>query len=227
MSRFRVITGFGLAIALCGLPMGCGDDDDDDNGGRDAGQRDAGQRDAGADGGAPTDAGERDAGATDAGAGDAGKFVLTGEVGPVEGTAPEAQCTATSDTRDEGGCFGHYCGTNSASLAAAHTGSNCGSTPEIWLICDGLGTREAARCARAHALDADPREGTRMCLRQNAELDPFSDACLECFLDSAACAREFCVSECLAGDTPQCDACREENGCTPEFYECAGLPNPQ
>jgi hypothetical protein len=226
MSRFRVITGFGLAIALCGLQTGCGGgDNDDDNGApRDAGARDAGARDAGA-----TDAGATDAGATDAGGRDAGdgKYELTGEVGPVEGTAVAAECTATSDAREEGGCYAHYCGTNSASLAAAHTGSTCGSTAEIWLICDGLGIREAARCARTHALDADPREGTRTCMRQNAELDPLSDACLDCFLDSAACARENCVAECLTGDTPQCDACREEKGCTPGFYECAGLPNPQ
>src|SRR5690606_3272308 len=157
----------------------------------------------------------------------AGNYELTGEVGPVEGTAPAAECTATTDTRDEGGCYGHLCGTNSNSIAAAVTeDSPCATDAQVWLICDGLGTREASRCARIHALDADTREGTRMCLRQNEELDPYTDACLECYLDSVECAREFCLSECLAGDSPQCDSCREENDCTPQFYACAGIPDP-
>jgi hypothetical protein len=215
MRKFRVIAACGLALSMPLFQAGCDDDDDNDNGTR---------PDAG--GGMPDAGGPEDAGPGDAGTG--GNFELTGDAGPVEGTATAAQCTSTTDNRDEGMCYGFFCGTNSNSIAAALTeDSPCATNAEVFLICDGEGVREASRCARVHALDSDPREGTRTCMRENPALDPFSDACLDCFLDSADCAREFCVSECLAGDSPGCDACREENGCTPDYYTCSGLPNPQ
>ena len=50
--------------------------------------------------------------------------------------------------------------------------------------------------------------------------------CMDCYIESALCAREFCLGDCLAGDNPTCDACREDNGCTPGFYACGGLPDP-
>jgi hypothetical protein len=214
-----------LALLVGFVYPGCGDDDEDTVTDAGSGTEDAGggTEDAGGGtedaGGGTEDAG---GGAEDAG----GKYELTGEVGPVEGTGTE--CSAISDTSDEGGCYGFFCGTNSNSINEGLTSdSPCDTTAQVWLICDGLGAREASRCARVHALDDDPREGTRMCLRDNSDLDPFTDACLACFLDSADCAREQCLTECLGGDSDTCDACREENGCTPTYYECSGLPNPQ
>jgi hypothetical protein len=204
------------------LQVGCGDDDDDDNGGRDAG--DGGGDDAGADGDGD------DAGADGDGddAGDGDQYTLTGEVGPVEGTAAVAECSSTTEGQDEGGCYGFYCGTNSNSLFAALTDDSvCGSTAQVWIICNGDTSEEASRCAREHALDDDPTEGTRTCVRESEALAPVSDACLECYVQSSACARENCLSDCLGGDSAQCDTCREEAGCTPDFYTCAGLPNPQ
>jgi hypothetical protein len=229
-------------LALLGgvLQTGCGDDDDDGNGDGSADGSADGNGDGAADGNGDGAADGNGDGAADGngdgaadGDGDGDGFdpddyPLTGEISDVEGTASAAECTSTSDTRDEDGCYGFFCGSNSNSLNAALTeDSPCASVAQVWLICDGLGVREASRCAREHALDQDPREGTRMCLRENEELDPFTDECLACFLDSADCARENCLSDCLGGDSAQCDACRESAGCTPDYYACSGLPDPQ
>jgi hypothetical protein len=152
--------------------------------------------------------------------------MLTGEVGMVAGSGES--CHATSDGRPEGRCYGYLCGTNSNSIKAALAPhSPCGTNPEVWLICDGSGEREATRCARNHALDADPRAGTRDCIRQNPALRPFADACVNCFLDAVDCARQNCISECLAGDSLVCDQCQEAHGCTAAFFACSGLPNPK
>jgi hypothetical protein len=203
-------TGCTFVLLVGALQVGCGSSSNNNS----VQKPDAGRNDAG---------GGNDAGG-DAG-GDAGQFQLSGDVAPVEGSGTD--CSSTSDTRKEGGCYGFFCGTNSNSLKAALSDDSvCSTTPEVWLICDGLGAREASRCAREHALDDDPREGMRMCLRDNDALDPFSDACLSCFLDSADCAREHCLTECLAGDNAKCDSCRETNKCTPDYYNCSGLANP-
>lgn len=197
-------------VLLSGTALSCGDDD--------GGETERMDSSAAADAGSADDA--------DTGADAETEYVLSGEVSEVEGTA--AECSATSDARSADGCYGFYCGTNSNSLKAALSeDAVCNSDAEVWLVCDGLGAREASRCARLHAQDSEPREGTRECMRENAELEPLSDACLECYLDSAACARQYCIAECLAGDSEGCDTCREDNGCTPDFYACSGLPNPR
>ncbi len=209
MSALRKSTFiFSLMIALTGA---CGDDDDNNT--------PPVNRDAGGDGDGD---GDRDAG----GDGDR-TFELTGDVGPVEGTAETAQCSETSDTSDEGGCYSFYCGTNSNSIKAGATSSaKCGTDGEIYYACEGSTTRKTSECARINALRPDPHAAARDCVREESDLDVISDACLECYLDSADCARENCISECLEGNSAGCDACRQENGCTPNFYECAGLPDP-
>lgn len=52
------------------------------------------------------------------------------------------------------------------------------------------------------------------------------DDCLECYAESVACSAEndcggFCVQD---SNSPDCVKCREDAGCTPDFYACAGLP---
>jgi hypothetical protein len=172
-----------------------------------------------------TDASSIHAQSADAGL-DGGAYALTGEVGPVEGSG--AMCSSTSDARDAGRCYGHLCGTNGNSIKAALAPqSPCATDPEVWLICDGSGAREATSCARSHALDAEPRSGTRACIEANPTLQPFSTGCVDCFLDAVDCARTHCLTECLAGDNPGCDQCQEEQGCTAAFFACSGLPNPK
>lgn len=203
-----------LMVALTGASA-CGDDNNDDN----KPKPDAGT-DAGGDG-------DRSDSGTDAGGDGDQTFELTGDVGDVEGTAQEAQCHETSDTRDEGGCYSFYCGTNSNSIKAGATSSAaCGSDAEVYYACDGATTRKVSDCARLNALRPDPSAATRDCVREDSKLDVITNACLDCYVKSADCAREFCVSECLAGNSDACDQCRQENGCTPDFYKCAGLPDP-
>jgi hypothetical protein len=193
--------------------FGCGDDGEDDN--------TPGDGDGGGDGDGD---GDGDGG----GDADAGDFTLTGEVAPVPGTAPASSCEEGTDGRPNGQCYGFYCGTNSNSLQAGlAAGAVCGSTPEVFYACDGLTTRTVANCARDYATMPDARNLTEQCVRRTSELNVITDACLSCYLDSADCARTNCLFECATQDSPDCDACRETAGCTPGFYTCAGLPNPQ
>jgi hypothetical protein len=203
------VRGAVCRVALAAGLLGCGGDGDSDSTGAnqtlDADVSSVNGRDAGS---------------------DATIYELSGAVGPVKGTGTE--CTGTSDAREEGRCYGHLCGTNSNSVKAALAeDSPCATDPEVWLVCDGSGAREATRCARNHALDDDPRAGTRSCIRSNEALSPFSSACVDCFLDAVDCARANCLSECLAGDSPVCDKCQEDQGCTSAFFACSGLPNPK
>jgi len=193
----------GLASAACG-----GDDNSDNNNPGDG----DGDGDAGGGGGD----------------GDAGKdFTLTGEVTPVAGTSVTAQCSETSNSYPTG-CYSFYCGTNGNSVKAALApNAVCGSAGEVFYACEGTITKETSDCARDNALTTDPRAATKACVRKNKDLDVITDPCLDCYLTSADCAREQCISECLAGNSPTCDACRQTKGCTPSFYQCAGLPDPQ
>ena len=50
--------------------------------------------------------------------------------------------------------------------------------------------------------------------------------CVDCFVQSALCAKNNCLVECLS-DPVACETCREENGCISAFYECSGLPVPE
>jgi hypothetical protein len=50
--------------------------------------------------------------------------------------------------------------------------------------------------------------------------------CVDCFVQSALCAKNNCLVECLS-DPVACETCREENGCTSSFYECSGLAVPE
>lgn len=53
-----------------------------------------------------------------------------------------------------------------------------------------------------------------------------SEGCAGCFVDSALCAKNNCLTECLS-DPVACEECRATNGCTASFYECSGLPVPE
>lgn len=203
-----------LVLALAGVA--CSDDDDGNNTPPPTG-----------DGDGDGDSGDGD-GDGDGGDGDGTSFELVGEVGPVEGTADDAQCNETSDTRDEDGCYSFYCGTNSNSIkAGATSNATCGTDAEVYYACEGASSRRAGECARINALRPDPHAATRDCFREDTKLDVITDSCLECYLDSADCARENCASVCLGGHSDDCDKCRQDSGCTPGFYECAGLPDPK
>jgi hypothetical protein len=200
---------FALLLATAGAA--CGSDNNNNNNTADGG--------GGGDGDGDGDAG---LGAQDS------SLSFSGTVGPVEGTAEDNQCHDTSKPAAKNNCAGFYCGTNSNSLKAAKTSkAACGSDGEILAICAGTITKKVEDCARKSALRTDPRTATETCVRDDKTFRVISDKCLTCYLDSADCAREKCISECLAGASNACDTCRETNKCTPTFYKCAGLPDPQ
>lgn len=51
-----------------------------------------------------------------------------------------------------------------------------------------------------------------------------SEACAACFAASTVCAIQNCVAQCAADFASEgCTDCREEKGCTPDFYTCSGF----
>jgi hypothetical protein len=53
-----------------------------------------------------------------------------------------------------------------------------------------------------------------------------SDECMACTGDTVACGAAFCTSQCVSDtNAPICIECRCDNGCTPEFDVCSGLPS--
>ncbi|MFT3923413.1 MAG: hypothetical protein QM778_12835 [Myxococcales bacterium] len=198
---------FALLITAGGAAIGCGSDNNDNNN--------------------PAN-GDGDAGGGDGDGAVPPSYELTGTVAPVPGTAPANQCQEGVDHRASGMCYGFFCGTNSNSIKAGLTpGAVCGSDPEVWIACDGEATRTVATCARENATMPDFNASTKACARRNTKLDVVDDACLDCYIASALCARDKCLVECLSGDSVECDTCREDQGCTPGYYTCGGLPDPQ
>ena len=53
-----------------------------------------------------------------------------------------------------------------------------------------------------------------------------SEECVACTGETVACGAAFCTSQCVADTNAQvCIDCRCENGCTPDFDVCSGLPS--
>ncbi len=157
---------------------------------------------------------------------------ITGEVpeppaeSVVAGSAIEAGCAGNSQPSGEQ-CGGYYCGTTLDAIAAeTPAGSPCGGDLHAGLLCQGTISRVVSACARSSAFASDPVAATRTCGKNDAELAGINDQCLECFVQSAACAREHCLVTCLPGDSANCDQCRIDNGCTPNVFSCGNIPSP-
>jgi len=60
----------------------------------------------------------------------------------------------------------------------------------------------------------------------NMAMDPaLTDACAGCYAESVACTIENCIGECVSDpESDACIQCREDEGCTPGFFDCSGLP---
>ena len=77
-------------------------------------------------------------------------------------------------------------------------------------------------------IDGNTEDGVYTdCIKQTIN-DPdgvnLSTGCTDCYTETALCAKDFCDIECLGPSDNDCATCREENGCTPTFYACSGLP---
>ncbi len=66
---------------------------------------------------------------------------------------------------------------------------------------------------------------TKDCIQEAVTPKP-SDECTNCYVADVGCSIQNCLTDCAAGPTDACNACRLEKGCTAAFYGCSGLPVP-
>ncbi len=176
--------------------------------------------------------GGTDAGSTTSGGKDAGS--TTGATGLPDASKCGAQANgAPLDTSAMGGCYYFYCyQTKETLLSEATQGGKCANEKDAAIQCEGESVRTVADCARSEAATialgiASFKTAVKKCVRKNAKLSDLSEGCLDCNVESSACAATSCLADCVSGDSVKCDQCRETNKCTPKFYECAGLPDPK
>jgi hypothetical protein len=188
----------------------------------------------GVDAAAPTDAGTGSSGG--GAAADGGSSAPPVSPVSIKGTAATAGCyTYTAASGDK--CAGIYCGVTEAQLAAAIVTPRVGRCPNTTaaMVCKGLVVKQVGLCARRERTN-DPvasneilRPRIQACVYENKEIDPAvtTPDCLGCSLDSAQCSGDNCLIECLTGDSPQCDMCRQRAGCNDPVPGCTGLPDPR
>ncbi len=135
------------------------------------------------------------------------------------------------DTSAQGGCYYGYCYTTLEGLKDTVTpGGACAMEQDAALQCEGTVTIVTSKCARSNAGqigdEARFRAAIKACVLEDAQVMAIHEPCIDCYVETAVCAGKLCTLECISGDSPACDECREEKGCTPDFYVCAGLPDP-
>ena len=155
-----------------------------------------------------------DAGARPAASVDAGTGTSSGDGGL-------AACNSAS-MPSGGKCGGLQCNQTLQELrAGTQASAACGNDEEVAAFCSNDSVDAVSDCARtAVGVEA----ATRACAK--AALPNFTDDCIDCYVKSAACAAQKCLSDCSAGDSPACDACRVAMGCMPDFHACSGHKAP-
>ncbi len=120
-----------------------------------------------------------------------------------EVVAPTNQCTNTAD-------LAVICSTDKDPAAKAGA---CGtSTACIGLALQGK-IAEFETCTRDCMLDAARPNFTFV----------VSATCTDCYVASVACTAVQCLGSCASDpDSEACVTCRQEKGCTPSFFACAG-----
>jgi len=225
-----------MTVALC-LVLACGDSASVDNDNQMAPATGGDSNGSGA-GGTPSNGANQDTGGANAspegGADTGGNAEVEGGtpgMPSIAGTGTAASCTSyTAPTGQK--CGSYYCGVDLAMLTAATVpGGKCGN--DLAYVCEASLPLVVGACARKiksmNPLSSpkDLRPQVRACAYEDAEVkEKVSDDCLGCYLDSAECAGEKCLVDCLAGDSPGCDACRLKNNCTKPVFACNGLPDP-
>ncbi len=151
----------------------------------------------------------------------------------IKGSAMRAGCSSYQAREGDNQCAGYYCGVSKKTIENELKSGSGKCNPTAEDVCAGTVTTRVAKCAREtksnplNALDSDAviREKTLACVKMAPEIDS-SDECLGCFLDAAQCASNNCLTQCLTGDSPNCDTCRINNNCNQPVPLCAGLPSP-
>jgi hypothetical protein len=162
-----------------------------------------------------------------------------GDTGPsaLEQIAGTGKNCLTYQAKSGDKCAGVYCGISQDLLAQALTETqnfpnDCGSVPAD-LLCSGVTVTQVGMCARSvksaniTKSNAELRPLIQECVYKNAEIKAkMPPACLGCYLTSAECSGEKCLLQCLSGDSPNCDKCRLDNGCSRPVAKCTGFPDP-
>lgn len=144
----------------------------------------------------------------------------------------EAGCWSLAEPAGDNQCAGFYCNWSPDQIdCQVKESAICKEVDARRLGCDSTMQNTVAACARTvqarlFLAGGDFVEDTIACAADEIDVK-IEDDCMRCYVESANCARNECLGECLAGDTKECDACREVNGCTPDFHECIGFPDPQ
>jgi len=199
---------------------------DDDNGGSNGGNNGGNQGDG--------DTNDDDTGDGDTSGGDGDQGGGGGDTTSViKGSAMKAGCSSYQAREGDNQCAGYYCGVSKKTIEAELKPGTGKCSPTAEDVCAGTVTTRVAKCAREtksnplNALDSDAviREKTLACVKMDPAIDS-TDECLGCFLDAAQCASKNCLTQCLTGDSANCDDCRLKNNCNQPVPICAGLPSP-
>ncbi len=129
------------------------------------------------------------------------------------------------------GCVEGVCGPDYDAVCAES--ALAGDCADIWAACNGDGacTNEADQTVIGSeefgavmvpncglgCLGA-PAGCTSACL---IDMSGLSEGCAECYDPFFTCFLDHCLEVCLTGDAG-CDSCLETNGCSPDFFACAG-----
>lgn len=138
-------------------------------------------------------------------------------------------CQSYTEAAD-GMCASWYCGVTEAELmAAVDPNAKCGGN--VPLLCAGTVTAAVGTCARRlkaenfNKTNDELRPLVRDCVYEDADIKAaVPEDCLDCTIDTAACAADNCLVQCLAGDSPTCDSCRRAANCDQSTFSCGGLP---
>ena len=139
---------------------------------------------------------------------------------------------ASYATPMNGKCGSYYCNVDLPTLTMAIDPMTvCGKDPEF--TCNGNLVIAVGTCARQvkseNLLDSNDalKPKVEACVYEDAVIkQKVAPECLSCFIGAAICAGDNCLTQCLAGDSPGCDACRKQNNCEAPVFSCGGLPTP-
>jgi len=215
-------------VLAVGSAMACGDDEDTDNDNPGGSAGTGGKGGSGGKGGAGGKGGSGGAGGKGGSGGTSDEDAGTPS-DALKGSGADCH-SYTEITGDK--CQGWYCGVTEAELSAAvNPKARCGA--DVGLLCKGTVTTKVGECARdkkeknLSATNEELRPLVRDCAYEDEEIkEKVPEDCLDCIIDVAACAAEFCIGTCLAGDSPGCDTCRIMNNCDPQVFSCGQLPTP-
>lgn len=127
-------------------------------------------------------------------------------------------------------CEGVYQDKTEAELASEAGDGACTEDSDIAAVCANDINTLAASCGLscfAQGGDEAAQLACNLtCINGMTNPDP-STECVGCYLASVACARMNCTQQCINDPTAEpCIQCRIDEGCTPGFYTCSGLPVP-